>query len=84
MSRTDLKKFDCSVAQTLGQIGEWWTLLIIRDAFHGIKRFDDFQTHLEISPTVLSARLRSLTRDGILQRQSSETDGRANEYILTE
>ncbi|TNE39823.1 MAG: transcriptional regulator [Alphaproteobacteria bacterium] len=84
MSRTDLKKFDCSVALTLDQIGEWWTLLIIRDAFHGIKRFDDFQTHLEISPTVLSARLRSLTADGILMRRRSATDGRANEYVLTE
>lgn len=83
MSRTDLTKFDCSVAQTLDQIGEWWTLLILRDAFHGIKRFDDFQTQLEISPTVLSARLQSLTKNGILEKRKSRTDGRAFEYILT-
>jgi DNA-binding HxlR family transcriptional regulator len=83
MSRTDLKKIDCSVAQTLDQIGEWWTLLILRDAFHGIKRFDDFQTQLEISPTVLSARLQSLTKNGILEKLKSRTDGRAFEYVLT-
>ncbi|MCR9213441.1 MAG: helix-turn-helix transcriptional regulator [Proteobacteria bacterium] len=84
MSRTDLKKFDCSVAQTLDQIGEWWTLLILRDAFHGIKRFDDFQEQLEISPTVLSARLQSMTKNGILEKRKSKTDGRAFEYVLTE
>lgn len=84
MSRTDLTKFDCSVAQTLDQIGEWWTLLIIRDAFHGIKRFDDFQDQLEISPTVLSARLQTLTKNGIFEKRKSKTDGRAYEYVLTE
>jgi DNA-binding HxlR family transcriptional regulator len=84
MSRTDLSKFDCSVAQTLDQIGEWWTLLIIRDAFHGIKRFDDFQAQLEISPTVLSARLQSLTKNGILEKRQSRSDRRAFEYVLTE
>ncbi len=84
MSRTDLKKFDCSVAQTLDQIGEWWTLLILRDAFHGIKRFDDFQEQLEISPTVLSARLQSMTKNGILEKRKSKTDGRVFEYVLTE
>lgn len=84
MSRTDLKKFDCSVAQTLDQIGEWWTMLILRNAFHGFKRFDDFQAQLEISPTVLSARLKALTKNGILEKRKSTDDGRASDYILTE
>ncbi|PHQ70415.1 MAG: transcriptional regulator [Sneathiella sp.] len=83
MSKLDVKKLDCSVAQTLNQIGERWTLLIIRDAFHGIKRFDDFQTQLKISPTVLSARLQSLTKNGILEKRKSHLDGRAFEYVLT-
>jgi len=83
MNNTDIELLDCGVAQTLNQIGERWTLLILRDAFHGIKRFDDFQNQLKISPTVLSARLQSLTRNGILEKRKSRADGRAFEYVLT-
>ncbi len=75
---------DCSVAQTLELIGEWWTLLILRNAFHGMRTFDEFQKQLGISTSVLSARLRKLTDAGVLSRQTSERDGRSVEYRLTE
>ena len=75
---------DCSVAQTLELIGEWWTLLILRNAFHGMRTFDEFQKQLGISTSVLSARLKKLTDAGVLSRQSSKDDGRSVEYRLTE
>ena len=59
---------DCSVAQCLEVIGEWWTMLIVRDAFHGISRFDDFQEKLGISRSVLRQRLSRLVEHGILKR----------------
>ena len=48
---------DCSVAQCLEVVGEWWSMLIIRDAFLGVRRFDDFQTRLGISRNILNVRL---------------------------
>ncbi|AOY96528.1 transcriptional regulator [Cupriavidus sp. USMAA2-4] len=58
----------CSIAATLALIGEKWTMLILRDVFHGIRRFDDFLERLQCSPAVLSARLKTLTDAGILRR----------------
>ncbi|MEM8605528.1 MAG: helix-turn-helix domain-containing protein [Myxococcota bacterium] len=84
MSRSSWADMDCSVAQTLEVIGEWWTLLILRNAFHGMHKFDDFQKQLGISTSVLSARLKKLTDAGVLSRHSSEHDGRSVEYRLTE
>jgi DNA-binding HxlR family transcriptional regulator len=75
---------DCSVAQTLELIGEWWTLLILRNAFHGMRTFDEFEKQLGISTSVLSARLKKLTDAGILLRETSALDGRSVEYRLTE
>ncbi|MEM7136923.1 MAG: helix-turn-helix domain-containing protein [Myxococcota bacterium] len=82
MSRS-LADMDCSVAQTLNVIGEWWTLLILRNAFHGMRTFDDFQAQLGISTSVLSARLKKLTDEGVLSRSPSAHDGRSFEYRLT-
>ena len=84
MSRSSWADMDCSVAQTLEVIGEWWTLLILRNAFHGMHTFDEFQKQLGISTSVLSARLKKLTDAGVLSRQSSPHDGRSVEYRLTE
>jgi DNA-binding HxlR family transcriptional regulator len=73
--------FNCSLAQTLSVIGEHWTLLIIRDAFFGLKRFDEFHNSLGISRNVLSVRLKKLVQAGILEK----TDGPGHpEYRLTE
>ncbi len=80
------KTFDhmnCSLAQTLSVIGERWTLLILRDAFFGAKRFGQFQRSLGIAKNILSARLNMLVEEGILERRESSQGAHA-EYILTE
>jgi DNA-binding HxlR family transcriptional regulator len=74
----------CSVAQTLEVIGERWTLLIIRDAFLGLKRFDDFQESLGIARNVLSDRLRRLVDEGIFERVPYAERPARYEYLLTE
>ena len=80
------KKFDhmnCSLAQTLNVIGERWTLLILRDAFFGVKRFSHFQENLGIAKNVLSARLHQLVEEEILEKRTLGERGHA-EYVLTE
>ena len=61
---TDYARQDCSLARSLEVVGERWTLLILRDCFLGVRRFSDFQAHLDISRAVLSARLDALVADG--------------------
>lgn len=84
MKKSSLGELDCAVARTLDVIGEWWTLLILRNAFHGMRTFDAFQTDLGISTSVLSQRLRTLCDHGVLEKRKSTTDGRSFEYRLTE
>lgn len=74
----------CGVAETLKVIGDRWSLLILRNAFHGVRRFDAFQDQLSISSSVLSDRLARLVREGVLERRPAPEDGRAVEYRLTE
>jgi DNA-binding HxlR family transcriptional regulator len=74
----------CPVALALEQVGEWWSILILRDATHGITRFEDFQESLGISPSSLSRRLSSLVRSGLLKRQRYNERPPRNEYLLTE
>ncbi len=79
------KSFDhmnCSLAQTLNVVGERWTLLILRDAFFGARRFSQFQRSLGIARNILSARLNSLVEEGIMERRRS-TEGVHPEYLLT-
>ena len=79
-----LKSFDhlnCSLAQTLSVIGEHWTLLIIRDVFFGLRRFDEFQKDLGIARNVLSDRLKKLIDTGVLEKSAGEGH---KEYRLTE
>jgi DNA-binding HxlR family transcriptional regulator len=74
----------CSVAQSLEVIGEWWTLLILRDAFLGVTRFDDFANRLGIARNVLTARLDTLVDNDVLVRVPyDETRGRYD-YRLTD
>ena len=80
----DFSDQNCSVARTLEVVGERWSLLVIRDAFLGIRRFDEFQRRLGISRNVLAARLSHLVELGVLQRvQYSERPPRS-EYRLTQ
>lgn len=65
MERKSFSDMHCSVAQTLEVVGEWWSLLIVRDAFFGVTRFDDFQARLGISRNVLNQRLGRLVEAGV-------------------
>ena len=72
---------NCSLAQALEVLGERWTLLILRDAFRGSRRFDDFLS-LGIARNVLAARLNTLVAHGILEKRP--VDGKSSDYLLTE
>jgi DNA-binding HxlR family transcriptional regulator len=75
---------DCSLARALESLGERWTLLIVRDAFFGVRRFSDFQAHLDVPRAVLSNRLTGLVRDGILVRRADEERPGRHVYELTD
>jgi DNA-binding HxlR family transcriptional regulator len=68
MKRTSFDDMNCSLARTLEVVGEWWTLLIIRDALWGTTRFDDFQRRLGIARNILTVRLKGLEAHGLMQR----------------
>jgi DNA-binding HxlR family transcriptional regulator len=68
VQRTSFQDVNCSVAQCLEVVGEWWSLLIVRDALFGVSRFDDFQSRLGISRNVLNQRLTHLVDHGVLEK----------------
>lgn len=72
----------CPIARSLEIVGERWTLLILRDAFYGVRRFTDFQLHLGIPKAVLSQRLAFLVRERVLTTAAPDAGGR-DEYVLT-
>jgi DNA-binding HxlR family transcriptional regulator len=80
----DLGREACSVARTLGVIGDRWTLLVLRDCFLGVRRFEAFQERLGITRHVLAARLRKLVAAGVLRRVPYQQRPRRNEYRLTD
>ncbi len=75
---------NCSVAQCLQAVGEWWSLLIVRDAFLGVTRFDDFQARLGISRNILTRRLNHLVDNGVLSRVPYQDHPPRSEYRLTD
>jgi DNA-binding HxlR family transcriptional regulator len=77
---TDYTRQDCSLARALELVGERWTMLILRDCFLGVRRFSDFQSHLDISRAVLATRLDALVADGLVTR----TGAGHPEYELTD
>jgi DNA-binding HxlR family transcriptional regulator len=79
----DYERQDCSLARALEVIGERWTLLIVRDAFHGVRRFNDFQAHLDIPKAVLSDRLAGLVENGVLERRPDPKHAGRHLYELT-
>ena len=68
----------------MDQVGEWWTLLILHDAFDGYTRFDQFQDNLDISSSMLTSRLKALVADGLLERRPYQTNPVRYEYVLTD
>jgi DNA-binding HxlR family transcriptional regulator len=83
MLKRDYKDQDCSIARTLEIVGERWTLLIVRDALRGLRRFDQFQESLGIARNVLTDRLNRLVEAGILERVLYSARPARYEYHLT-
>ncbi len=74
---------ECAVAQSLDQIGDWWSLLIVRDAMRGKRRFGEFHASLGISRNILTTRLQHLVAQGVLERLDVGRQGTRWEYRLT-
>ena len=84
VERTSFAEMNCSIARTLEIVGEWWTPLILRDAFLGLSRFEEFQGSLGIARNVLTKRLATLVQEGIMERQRYQEHPERFEYRLTE
>jgi DNA-binding HxlR family transcriptional regulator len=84
VERKSFEHMRCSVAQCLEVVGEWWSMLVVRDAFHGIHRFDDFQARLGISRNVLAQRLGKLVDAGVLAKQAYQDNPPRYDYVLTD
>lgn len=84
MRRRSLEREPCAVAQALEILGDWWTLLVVRDAFLGVRRFVDFQTRLGVAPNILTRRLAHLVAHGVLTTVDAGVHGRRLEYELTD
>jgi DNA-binding HxlR family transcriptional regulator len=84
MDRKSFAGMDCSVAQCLEVVGEWWSMLIVRDAFLGVTRFDDFQRRLGISRNILHERLNTLVDAGVLVRAPYSEHPPRHDYRLTD
>jgi DNA-binding HxlR family transcriptional regulator len=82
-SRIRLEDRECPLSTTVQHVGEWWTLLILHDAFDGYTRFDQFQENLGISSSMLTTRLKSLVAEGLLERRPYRTNPVRHEYVLT-
>ena len=83
MKRTRLEGDDCPIARSLDAIGDWWSLLIIRDALLGRRRFGEFQRSLGLAKNILTVRLRALVDQGILKRTAASDGSAYQEYALT-
>jgi DNA-binding HxlR family transcriptional regulator len=75
---------ECPAARTLESVGEWWSILILRDAFQGCTRFEEFQRSLGIAPNILTRRLKHLTERGLFERRLYHRKPDWHEYVLTE
>lgn len=84
MQHKNFGEMTCPVARTLERVGDRWTILVLRDAFHGLTRFDEFQKSLDIAPNILSRRLAALVEDGLLARRRYSDHPPREDYVLTE
>ena len=84
MQRKDFGSMQCPIARSLERVGEWWSILILRDAFQGLTQFDQFQKSLGIAPNMLTRRLNALVESGLLERRRYQEHPPRDEYVLTE
>ena len=83
VKRTSLEKAECPIARSLDALGDWWSLLIIRDALLGIRRFSEFQESIGLARNILTVRLRTLVDHGILKPAPASDGSAYQEYVLT-
>jgi DNA-binding HxlR family transcriptional regulator len=83
MQRKSFGDMQCPIARSLERVGEWWSILILRDALHGLTRFDEFQRSLGIAPNMLTRRLKALVESGLLERRRYSEHPPRDEYLLT-
>ena len=83
MQRKSFADMACPIARSLEQVGEWWSMLILRDAFAGKTRFDEFQASLGIAPNMLTRRLASLVEAGMLEKRLYSEHPPRHDYVLT-
>jgi DNA-binding HxlR family transcriptional regulator len=83
MQRTRFDTMPCPIARSLERVGEWWSILILRDAFQGLTRFDQFQKSLPIAPNMLARRLQGLVQAGLLEKRRYSEKPPRYEYVLT-
>lgn len=84
MTRTDLSAFTCSLARTMGILGDAWSPLILRDAYLGLTRFDDLRRDLGVARNVLTERLDRLVAYGLLERRPYQERQLRHDYVLTD
>jgi len=84
MRRTRFEEWNCSIARATDILGDWWTPLVIREAFWGTRRFDDFVDHLGIGRNILAERLHRLTDEGIFDKVAYRERPARYEYRLTD
>jgi DNA-binding HxlR family transcriptional regulator len=84
MKRTCFANESCPIARSLDTVGDWWSLLIVRDAFTGKRRFGEFLKSLGVARNILTARLKKLVADGVLQTVPASDGSAYKEYVLTE
>src|SRR3954452_1997647 len=84
MQRKSFGEMQCPIARSLARVGEWWSILILRDALHGLTRFDQFQKSLGIAPNMLTRRLHGLVEAGFVTRRRYSERPPRDEYLLTE
>ena len=83
MRRKSFETAACPVARSLDAVGDWWSLLIIRDAFHGTTRFGEFQRSLGLARNILAARLKALVAHGIMETVPAADGSAWRDYVLT-
>lgn len=83
MQHKSFGNMQCPIARSLERVGEWWSILILRDAFYGMTRFDEFQKSLDIAPSMLTRRLNALVESGLLERRRYSEKPPRDEYVLT-
>jgi DNA-binding HxlR family transcriptional regulator len=84
MRRTSFRKMHCPIARSLERVGEWWSILILRDALHGYRRFDEFRESLGVAPNILTTRLAALVEAGMLEKRQYSAHPPRHEYLPTE